>query len=200
MIRQLLIDCRRLITGRAGRGNAEAIEVQSRIDTALAEQCTAADEVLRIWFMRDNHTFLHLSLDVEEAILQLRAEEPKWTRYGSVFARTGRDKLIAELHAQGDAEAFIAAVREWYATLPTNPPRPQVNEPPSSLTSGQEKERVTDELVELGAEAIYHAQHDPSRDEEFAVFKRDYPDVMFEYRKESRAVLEAVADQLGAQK
>jgi len=34
--RQLLIDCRRLITGRAGRDNAEAIEVQARIDAALA--------------------------------------------------------------------------------------------------------------------------------------------------------------------
>lgn len=38
MIRQLLIDCRQLITGRAGRGNAKAQEVIARLDAALAAE------------------------------------------------------------------------------------------------------------------------------------------------------------------
>lgn len=70
-------------------------------------------EALRIWYMRDNHTFRSLPLDVEAAVLALRQEFDVGETYGILFSKHPRVKGC--VHAANDWPAFEAAARKWLA-------------------------------------------------------------------------------------
>lgn len=72
------------------------------------------EETLKCWYMRDNHTFRRVPLDVEEAISMLKKEFEEGYTYGSLLA-TPREKYPLAVHA-GPADqwaAFEEAARIW---------------------------------------------------------------------------------------
>ena len=73
-----------------------------------------APQPVRAWYMRDNHTFRPLPLDVEGALAVMREELDAGNTYGMLCGRpTG--VVPAPVHAGTAAEwpAFEAAARPW---------------------------------------------------------------------------------------
>ena len=71
-----------------------------------------SDNELRIFYMRDNHTFKPLSLDVDQALLELLDEWNEGWNHGMLASK--HDRAPKELHADGDWESFKLKVRWWY--------------------------------------------------------------------------------------
>ena len=71
-------------------------------------------EIEEIWYMRENHTFTRIGLDVEEAINKLLRCFVEGHTYGSVFSTTFR--TLEPVHASGveNWDKFESAVREFY--------------------------------------------------------------------------------------
>lgn len=69
---------------------------------------------VQIWYMRDNHTFRALPLDVEQALSVMRQERDAGGTYGMLCGKPG-GVLPAPVHAGSAAEwpAFEAAARPW---------------------------------------------------------------------------------------
>jgi len=68
---------------------------------------------MKIYYMRDNHTFRPIPLDVDKAERVLREEIESGYVCGSLCARLEGKELI--LHASGSAgaEQFFAEARAW---------------------------------------------------------------------------------------
>ena len=81
------------------------------------------NDLISIYYLRDNHTFLFLSTDLDETITNLKKEFESGHMHGSMFFRekptpeNPHDELIGLLHARGpqDWDRFEAEVREFYA-------------------------------------------------------------------------------------
>ncbi len=67
---------------------------------------------MNIYYMRDNHTFLRLPLDADEAIDMMKAEFEKGYSYGMLCTK---DHPVEPLHARGPqfSEIFFAEARQW---------------------------------------------------------------------------------------
>jgi hypothetical protein len=68
---------------------------------------------MKLWYMRDNHTFRELSANVEEAVAVIRSEFEAGFNQGSFTTRAYPNGYIA---AHGDLPEFEKEVRDWYAT------------------------------------------------------------------------------------
>jgi len=159
MIRQLLIDCRDWIRGFYGD---KPMELLSRLNAALAAQHTAADDTPSKSRMA---RVAALAQDAAQGEPPLRCPECKRTE---PVWDDGGDPVCAKC---GHPMDF------------THPPHPQVNEPPSSLTSGRGKEMVTAAFVKRAIEVFEHAKEGPE-----GMYINTHAGV--------RAVVEFVADQL----
>jgi hypothetical protein len=88
----------------------------------------AIPQHIKVWYMRDNHTFLSLPLDTEAALRALRNERDAGWDYGMLCGRpTG---VVPEpIHARGlgDWDSFERAARYWLtaAIAKSNPPEEQ---------------------------------------------------------------------------
>ena len=74
----------------------------------------AKPESVACWYMRDNHTFRALPLDVDEALAVLRSERDDGQTYGMLFGRP--DGVVpGPVHAPGATQwpEFEAAARPW---------------------------------------------------------------------------------------
>ena len=177
-LKQLLIDCRRYITDGGVVLCPERTELLDRLNTALAEQCTAADEVV----------------GKSHGSAQCRCVAglcPKpVTTFGEphlcerVLGHEGRHNCArCGLGFHTDPGSLVA-----YADRPTHP-HSKVPEPPSSLTGGQQQARVTvtDEMAQQAY--IVFADAHPRLSNGYAHdWDTDIPAM--------RAAIEAVADQL----
>ena len=68
---------------------------------------------MRIWYMRDNHTFLSLPLDVDAAMVELRrAFIEEHDVYGSLCCKEGPMRNTME-HARADWPEFEPQARRW---------------------------------------------------------------------------------------
>lgn len=72
---------------------------------------------VRCWYMRDNHTFRSLPLDVDAAIRVMRQERDAGNIYG-LLSGSPDDVLPEPVHARSAAEwpAFETAARAWLET------------------------------------------------------------------------------------
>lgn len=68
--------------------------------------------VLPIWYMRDNHTFLRLPLNVDQALQLIRQEFVEGMSYGMLCSKNNELPLV---HAEGPERwpVFEIAAREW---------------------------------------------------------------------------------------
>ena len=89
---------------------AKAGAVYIAMLAAAPEPPAQQPEPVRVWYMRDNHTFLELPLDIDEAISALRNEWPSGQTCGVLCSK----EVNEEVHAHGEIEPFIAEVRAWY--------------------------------------------------------------------------------------
>jgi len=75
---------------------------------------------MKFWYMRDNHTFRRLPVDVEGAVSVLKEEIDGGNTYGMLCGH-GEDghHLRTNVHARSAAEwpAFEAAAREWLCSM-----------------------------------------------------------------------------------
>lgn len=84
-------------------------------------------EDIAIHFMRDNHTFRRLSLDVEKTLEMLLEEwESGWT-YGMIACR--HPCSPGYIHAHGNWLTFEAEVRKWYQAFQERIGLQEVDEP-----------------------------------------------------------------------
>ena len=68
---------------------------------------------MRIWYMRDNHTFLSLPLDVDAAMVELRRTFiEEHDTYGSLCCKEGPMRHKME-HANADWSEFEPRARRW---------------------------------------------------------------------------------------
>lgn len=74
-------------------------------------------EPVRCWYMRDNHTFRALPLDVECALAVMRQERDAGDTYGMLCGKPS-GVLPGPVHARSAAEwpAFEDAARPWLET------------------------------------------------------------------------------------
>jgi hypothetical protein len=73
-----------------------------------------APQPVRCWYMRDNHTFRALPLDVEQAIAAMREERDDGQTYGMLCGRP--DGVVPPVVHAGSAsewEAFETKARPW---------------------------------------------------------------------------------------
>ena len=95
---------------------------------------------VRIWYMRDNHTFRTLPLDVEDALAAMREERDAGQTYGMLCGRP--DGVVpGAVHARSAAkwQAFEDAARPWLETAVarSKPPSAQLTGlPDSGMNSG----------------------------------------------------------------
>ena len=82
---------------------------------------------VRIWYMRDNHTFRALPLDVEDALAAMREERDAGQTYGMLCGRPD-GVVLGPVHARTAAEwpAFEAAARPWLETAVARSKPPNV--------------------------------------------------------------------------
>lgn len=112
---------------------------------------------MKLWYMRDNHTFRPLPLNLEEAIAILKNEVvDSGDSYGSYGMLCARDSSMNEevVHAHGRAAwpAFEAAARKWLAKALASAPAPvkHTYQFPTHLRkmwSGTEVQRWIDENI-----------------------------------------------------
>jgi hypothetical protein len=93
---------------------------------------------VRAWYMRDNHTFRALPLDVEAALAVMREERDAGNTYGMLCGKPEGGVVPGPIHARTVAEwpAFEAAARPWLETAVARSKPPNVNyqTPPSDNT------------------------------------------------------------------
>ena len=94
-----------------------------------------APKPVRIWYMRDDHTFRVLPLDVDTALAVMREERDAGQPYGMLCGRP--DGVVpGPVHARTAAEwpAFEAAARPWLeaAIERSKPPNFEVEAPEGS--------------------------------------------------------------------
>lgn len=72
---------------------------------------------VQVWYMRDNHTFRALPLDVESALAVMREERDTGNTYGMLCGKP-EGVVSGVVHARTAAEwpAFEAAARPWLET------------------------------------------------------------------------------------
>lgn len=76
------------------------------------EGCIPLGEVIvKIWYMRDNHTFRELSLDPAIAKQEIAEEFGRGYTCGMLCTKSVD---IDSVHAQGDLEPLLAKVDSWY--------------------------------------------------------------------------------------
>ena len=70
---------------------------------------------VRIWYMRDNHTFRELPLDVDAALAVMREERDAGQTHGMLCGKPEGGVVAAPIHAPGAADwaAFEARARPW---------------------------------------------------------------------------------------
>ena len=70
---------------------------------------------IRIWYMRDNHTFLELPLDVELALDAMRAERDNGYTFGFLLCGHPDGVVPKPVHSDGIRQwrAFEIAARTW---------------------------------------------------------------------------------------
>lgn len=70
---------------------------------------------MQIYYMRDNHTFRPLSLNVNEAIEQVREEYVDGYTCGMLCSH---DTVVPPIFARpGKFEVFMSEIRGWYAKV-----------------------------------------------------------------------------------
>lgn len=94
---------------------------------------------VRIWYMRDNHTFRALPLDVEGALSAMRQERDAGDTYGMLCGKP--DGVVPDVvHAGSAAEwpTFEAAARPWLETAVarSKPPNVEVSGKPPRGAAG----------------------------------------------------------------
>lgn len=67
---------------------------------------------MKIFYMRENHTFLPLPLNVEESVAAIREEFDNGHGHGSLCCKSVPNGFI---DANGDVDKFEAQVRDFYA-------------------------------------------------------------------------------------
>ena len=72
---------------------------------------------VRIWYMRDNHTFRPLPLDVEQALAVMREERDAGQTHGMLCGKPEGGVVDAPIHAPGAADwaAFESGASPWLA-------------------------------------------------------------------------------------
>lgn len=68
---------------------------------------------IKIYYMRDNHTFRPLSLTVEDAIKEVREEWDAGFTHGMLCSKS--PGVPQPVHAHGNWLAFEASIRRFYA-------------------------------------------------------------------------------------
>lgn len=68
---------------------------------------------MKLWYMRDNHTFRELPLSVEQAMEAIREEFVAGYSYGMLC--TKRPGAAAPLHAGKRYDEFVPLARDWLA-------------------------------------------------------------------------------------
>lgn len=73
---------------------------------------------IKVWYMRDNHTFRPLPINVELAVAVLRDEFSRGQTYG-MLCGSPMGVVPCPLHATGGEkiEEFIDAARKWLSTI-----------------------------------------------------------------------------------
>ena len=86
-------------------------DVHKAITEALADH---EPEPISIWYMRDNHTFRKLPLNVEGALETMREERDRGAVYGMLCGWPGAS-VPGQVHARSAADwpVFEAAARLW---------------------------------------------------------------------------------------
>lgn len=76
--------------------------------------CEYQPQEVRCWYMRDDHTFCPLPLDVESALTVMRQERDAGKTYGMLCGKPG-GVLPPVVHARSAAEwdTFEAKARPW---------------------------------------------------------------------------------------
>jgi len=69
---------------------------------------------MKIYYLRDNHTFRHVSNNVIEALQQIREEFDAGFTSGML---SSRDVPIDGIHAHGDFLDFSVKVVQWYKEI-----------------------------------------------------------------------------------
>ena len=67
---------------------------------------------MKIFYMRENHTFLTLSLNIAEALSAIREEFSEGNGHGSLCCKSVPNGFV---DANGDLDKFEAQVRDFYA-------------------------------------------------------------------------------------
>lgn len=82
---------------------------------------------VRVWYMRDNHTFRPLPLDVEAALAAMRDERDAGQTYGMLCGHPA-GVVPGPVHASTAAEwpAFEDAARRWLETAVARSKTPNV--------------------------------------------------------------------------
>jgi hypothetical protein len=87
-------------------------------------------QTVSCWYMRDNHTFRALPLDVEEALAVMRSERDDGNIYGMLCGNP-YGVVPEPVHARTAAEwpSFEAAARQWLETAVarSKPPNVEAN-------------------------------------------------------------------------
>ena len=83
------------------------------------------------WYMRDNHTFRALPLDVEQALAVMREERDEGNTYGMLCGKPEGGVVPPPIHARTAAEwpSFEAAAGPWLekAVAASKPPNVEVS-------------------------------------------------------------------------
>lgn len=77
-------------------------------------------EELRIYYMRDNHTYRALSLDVGKAIEQMRSEWGDGYTHGMLCSKAPGMPPLVHAHGSKRWGEFEAAARAYYAAALSN--------------------------------------------------------------------------------
>jgi hypothetical protein len=107
----------------------KAMDYEQMLDGRWRKKPAKEDEPqpVRCWYMRDNHIFRALPLDVEQALAVMRQERDAGDTYGMLCGRPDGGVLPPPVHAGAAADwpAFEAKARPWLeaavaASLPPN--------------------------------------------------------------------------------
>lgn len=73
---------------------------------------------VRIWYMRDNHTFRPLPMDIEQALAVMREERDEGHTYGMLCGKPEGGVVPPPVHAHTASgwPIFEAAARPWLET------------------------------------------------------------------------------------
>lgn len=113
----------------AWRRSEETMDYEQLPDGQWRKKLTATEhepQPVRCWYMRDNHTFRPLPMDVDAALAVMREERDAGNTYGMLCGRP-HGVVQGPVHARtaDQWDAFEAAARPWLetavkASLPPN--------------------------------------------------------------------------------